>query len=114
MIVFKQTYGVTPGGKRKVHYYHEISASISVGMFLAAVQNAGLVSVTTTPLNAGGQLRELLGRPENEKVLVLLPVGMSLIISFLRVDHPKSCPHPQITGYRQSQNAAARTVLTHM
>jgi iodotyrosine deiodinase len=33
------------------------------------------VSVTTTPLNAGPQLRTLLGRPENEKVLVLLPIG---------------------------------------
>ena len=38
-------------------------------------QNAGLVSVTTTPMNAGPQLRQLLGRPENEKVILLLPVG---------------------------------------
>jgi iodotyrosine deiodinase len=38
-------------------------------------QNAGLVTVTTTPLNAGTQIRDILERPENEKVLVLLPVG---------------------------------------
>jgi iodotyrosine deiodinase len=38
-------------------------------------QNAGLVTVTTTPLNCGPRLRVLLGRPSHEKLLVLLPVG---------------------------------------
>lgn len=38
-------------------------------------QNAGLVTVTTTPLNCGPRLRMLLGRPSHEKLLVLLPVG---------------------------------------
>ena len=38
-------------------------------------QNAGLVTVTTTPLNCGPRLRLLLGRPSHEKLLVLLPVG---------------------------------------
>ncbi|XP_048391721.1 iodotyrosine deiodinase 1 isoform X2 [Stegostoma tigrinum] len=37
--------------------------------------NAGLVTVTTTPLNCGPRVRVLLGRPENEKLLLLLPVG---------------------------------------
>ncbi|XP_019860294.1 PREDICTED: iodotyrosine deiodinase 1-like, partial [Amphimedon queenslandica] len=32
-------------------------------------------SVTTTPLNAGGQIRELLGQLSNEKVMLVLPVG---------------------------------------
>lgn len=39
------------------------------------VQNAGLVTVTTTPMNAGTKLRHLLNRPENEKVQLLLPIG---------------------------------------
>lgn len=39
------------------------------------LQHAGLSTVTTTPLNAGSRLRRLLGRPSNEKVLILLPVG---------------------------------------
>ncbi len=38
-------------------------------------QNAGLVTLTSTPMNAGPQLRSLLGRPANEKVLLLFPVG---------------------------------------
>ncbi|TRY95686.1 hypothetical protein DNTS_026212 [Danionella cerebrum] len=76
ILVFKQTYGVLPGGKKKTHYYNEISVSISCGILLAALQNAGLVTVTTTPLNCGPQLRSLLQRPANEKLLMLLPVGL--------------------------------------
>ncbi|KAJ8008715.1 hypothetical protein DPEC_G00081290 [Dallia pectoralis] len=74
VLVFKQTYGVVAGGK-KTHYYNEISVSISCGLLLAALQNAGLVTVTSTPLNCGPKLRLLLRRPANEKLLMLLPVG---------------------------------------
>ena len=42
---------------------------------LVLFQNVGLVTVTSTPMNAGLKLRTLLNRPENEKVLLLLPVG---------------------------------------
>ena len=38
-------------------------------------QEAGLVTVTTTPLNCGPAIRVLLNRPVNEKLLLLLPVG---------------------------------------
>lgn len=44
-------------------------------MFFDCLQNAGLVTVTTTPMNAGTKLRRLLNRPENEKVQLLLPIG---------------------------------------
>ena len=40
-----------------------------------SLQYAGLVTLTSTPMNAGPRLRSLLKRPLNEKVLVLLPVG---------------------------------------
>ncbi|XP_027000886.2 iodotyrosine deiodinase 1 [Tachysurus fulvidraco] len=75
ILIFKQTYGIKPDGKKKTHYYNEISVSISCGLLLAALQNVGLVTVTTTPLNCGPQLRVLLHRPVNEKLLMLLPVG---------------------------------------
>ena len=75
IVVLKQPYRITPDGKKHVHYYYEISTAISTGILIAAIQNAGLVSVTTTPMNAGGTIRELLGRPEHEKVMLLLPVG---------------------------------------
>lgn len=75
ILIFKQTYGILPNGKKKTHYYNEISACISCGILLAALQNVGLVTVTSTPLNCGPQLRQLLKRPVNEKLLLLLPVG---------------------------------------
>ncbi|XP_019947338.1 iodotyrosine deiodinase [Paralichthys olivaceus] len=75
ILIFKQTYGILPNGKKKTHYYNEISVSISCGILLAALQNVGLVTVTSTPLNCGPRLRLLLKRPTNEKLLLLLPVG---------------------------------------
>lgn len=75
ILIFKQTYGILPNGKKATHYYNEISVSISCGILLAALQNVGLVTVTSTPLNCGPQLRLLLKRPANEKLLMLLPVG---------------------------------------
>ncbi|KAM7368009.1 hypothetical protein PAMP_014265 [Pampus punctatissimus] len=75
VLIFKQTYGILPNGKKNTHYYNEISVSISCGILLAALQNVGLVTVTSTPLNCGPQLRLLLKRPTNEKLLMLLPVG---------------------------------------
>lgn len=75
IVVFKQPYRITDDGNKHVHYYYEISTAISTGILITAIQNAGLVSVTTTPMNAGGAIRKLLGRPEHEKVMLLLPVG---------------------------------------
>ncbi|XP_022100214.1 iodotyrosine deiodinase 1-like [Acanthaster planci] len=75
-IIFKQQFGVNVKGEKQTNYYREISASIATGILLAALHNAGLVTVTTTPMmNAGPRLRTLLERPISEKVLVLLPVG---------------------------------------
>ncbi|XP_032830003.1 iodotyrosine deiodinase 1 [Petromyzon marinus] len=76
IVVFKQVYGTRPhDGSRVVHYYNEISTSIACGILLAALQNVGLATLTSTPLNCGARLRELLRRPDNEKLLMLLPVG---------------------------------------
>lgn len=75
ILIFKQTYGFKEDGAKKQHYYNEISTSIATGILLCALQAAGLNSLVTTPLNCGPALRNLLGRPVNEKLLVLLPVG---------------------------------------
>lgn len=75
ILVFKQIYGYLSNGERKQHYYNEISVAIATGILLCALQAAGLNSLVTTPLNCGLALRMLLDRPENEKLLLLLPVG---------------------------------------
>ncbi|CAD5113375.1 DgyrCDS2547 [Dimorphilus gyrociliatus] len=74
IVVFKQAYALS-NGHRKTLYYNEISTCISVGILLAAIQNVGLCTLTSTPMNAGPRLRSLLNRPPNEKVILLLPVG---------------------------------------
>lgn len=76
ILIFKQVYGITSEG-RQPHYYNEISTCIATGILLTAIHNAGLVTVTTTPLNCGPRLSTLLQRPVNEKLLVLLPVGFA-------------------------------------
>ena len=56
IVVFKQAYHTGEDGTRHAHYYFEISTAISCGILIAAIHNAGLVTVTTTPLNAGDGL----------------------------------------------------------
>ena len=49
---------------------------MKVNLFpIVNAQEAGLVTVTTTPLNCGPTLRPLFERPANEKLVLLLPVG---------------------------------------
>jgi len=73
VVVFRQAYGIEEGVKRD-HYYTQESVGIAVGMFLAALQHAGLASLTHTP-SPMGFLARILGRPANEKPFVLIPVG---------------------------------------
>ena len=75
ILVFKQTFGLTENGERITHYYNEASIGLSCGLLLAAIQNAGLVTLTSTPMNAGPRIRQMLNRGSNEKLFLLLPVG---------------------------------------
>jgi len=56
------------------HYYVRESVGIAVGFLIAALNDAGLASLVHTP-SPMGFLREILGRPENERAYVLLAVG---------------------------------------
>lgn len=77
-VVFAQAHGQTigPDGEvRKVkHYYVSESVGISVGFFLAALAQSGLATLTHTP-NPMGVLGQILGRPENERCYVVIPIG---------------------------------------
>lgn len=48
---------------------------IFVGMLIAALHVANLVTLTSTPMGAEQKIREYTGRPSNEKVFLLMPVG---------------------------------------
>jgi len=74
IVVFEQAYGVDPQGRKVKHYYVRESVGIAVGFLLAALNDAGLATLTHTP-SPMGFLRELLGRPANERAYVVIPVG---------------------------------------
>ena len=72
--VFAERYGLTAGGERRPHYYVNESVGIATGFLLAALHHAGLVALTHTP-NPMGFLAELLGRPANERPVMLIVTG---------------------------------------
>ncbi len=55
-------------------YYLNESVGLATGLLLTAANVAGLSTVTQTP-SPMGFLRELLGRPENERPYMVIPVG---------------------------------------
>jgi iodotyrosine deiodinase len=50
------------------------SVGIATGFLLASLHAAGLAALTHSP-SPMGFLKEILGRPENERPFVLIPVG---------------------------------------
>ncbi|MCA6397013.1 MAG: nitroreductase family protein, partial [Cytophagales bacterium] len=74
IIVFKKAYDITPDGKKKNNYYVNESVGIACGFLLAAIHKAGLVALTHTP-SPMNFLSKILGRPENERPYLLIPVG---------------------------------------
>ncbi len=74
IVIFVQRFGLAPDGEKVKHYYALESVGIATGLLIAAVHNAGLVSLTHTP-SPMGFLNEILGRPQNEKPFLTLVVG---------------------------------------
>lgn len=73
IVVFKEAYRIENGIQKKNYYVNE-SVGIAAGLLIAAIQNAGLVTLTHTP-NPMKFLNEILDRPSNETPMLLMPVG---------------------------------------
>ena len=73
IVIFKELYSEENGERNKNYYINE-SVGIASGLLIAAIHNAGLVTLTHTP-SPMGFLGEILNRPSNEKPFLLLPVG---------------------------------------
>ena len=70
IVVFKLAQD-DDGGKV---YYGEESVGIATGILLTALRHAGLATLTHTP-NPMGFLRTLLGRPANERAVMIVVAG---------------------------------------
>lgn len=74
IVVFRRDHEVLPDGRKLKSYYLAESVGIAVGFLIQALHRAGLATLPHTPAPMTF-LREICGRPENEKPYVLLPVG---------------------------------------
>ena len=75
IVIFQQRWGLRPDGGRAKHYYAPESVGIATGFLIAALHQAGLVTLTHTPAPMNF-LSEVCGRPANEKAMILLVAGL--------------------------------------
>ena len=74
IVVFAQRFGLTEDGARYKNYYVPESVGIATGMLITALHQAGLCCLEHTP-NPMKFLGPMCGRPEQEKPVMILPVG---------------------------------------
>ena len=88
--IFAQRVGRLPDGRTVKHYYVPESVGIATGFLIAALHNAGLVTLTHTP-SPMAFLNEICGRPDNEKPYILLVCGYPA----------ENCQVPEFGGWRR-------------
>ncbi len=74
VVVFEEIYGHYPDGRRRKNYYVRESVGLACGLFITALHQMGLATLTHTP-SPMGFLSKILGRPKNERPFILFPVG---------------------------------------
>jgi iodotyrosine deiodinase len=74
IVIFSQSYQMTPDGKKMKNYYVPESVGIATGVLITALHHSGLATLTHTPAPMKF-LNKILGRPSNEKPFLILVVG---------------------------------------
>jgi iodotyrosine deiodinase len=75
IVVFQRNYEIDAAtGEHLKQYYAGESVGIATGILLTALHHAGLATLTHTP-NPMGFLRTLLGRPANERAVMIVVAG---------------------------------------
>jgi nitroreductase len=74
VVVFEQMYRQGENGSTLKNYYVKESVGIACGLFIVAVHQMGLSTLTHTP-SPMGFLQKILGRPANERPFILFPIG---------------------------------------
>ena len=74
IVIFQRNYDVVADGERIKQYFFGESVGIATGILLTALHHAGLATFTHTP-NPMGFLCILLGRPANERAMMIVVAG---------------------------------------
>jgi nitroreductase len=74
IVIFGLSHSELEDGRRVRNYYVHESVGIAAGFLIAAIHNAGLVSLTHTP-SPMGFLNTILNIPPHEKPFLILVVG---------------------------------------
>jgi nitroreductase len=74
IVIFGKNHSELPDGRRVKNYYVNESVGIATGFLIAAIHNAGLVSLTHTP-SPMGFLNSILNVNPDSKPFLLLVVG---------------------------------------
>ncbi len=72
--VFARKFTINEAGEKLKHYYTPESVGIATGLLIASLHNAGLATLTHTP-SPMGFLKDLLGRPAQDRAFLLLVTG---------------------------------------
>ncbi len=74
VVLFRHSRRIRANGESGPTYYSTESCGIAAGIFIHAIHNMGLVTLTHTP-SPMGFLKEILDRPEHEHAMLVMPVG---------------------------------------
>lgn len=87
--IFGKNHSELPDGRKVKNYYVNESVGIATGMLIAAIHNAGLVSLTHTP-SPMGFLNQILNVQPDAKPFLLLVVGYPALDAQVPVIEKKS------------------------
>lgn len=77
VVLFEERFERRRDGETRKNYYVKESCGIAAGLFIAALHNMGLATLTHTP-SPMAFLTRVLGRPDNERPFVMFPIGYPL------------------------------------
>lgn len=109
IVVFRLAHGYDDAGEKRKHYYTHESVGLAVGLLLAALHHVGLATLTHTP-SPMGFLGQILGRPDNEKPFLLIPVGYPAAVA--RVPAIERKRLDQILLYNQGEGVSNKSPKT--
>lgn len=98
IVVFGQRRGGIEPGEQKTNYYVTESVGIACGFLLTALHKAGLATLTHTP-SPMGFLRDICGRPANEKPLMVVVAGLPAADAVVPLHALRKKPLKQITTW---------------